>query len=226
MKKGSSKSKQNLETPTPRRRKYDEEFKRQAVAMVRNGQPVRSVAQALGISENVLHRWKREAVDSQSNSELEVEKLRQRLKQVEMERDILKKDETDITLRWRANTFHIVIEYLYCSIVLHFSQQTGLMFSTKDKKRFGYNGSRRIESPILEGIIVKSVLRYLVGRFFGTDRNKNVCVNDDGTGVTLRLYRLAHIPTMRPLWPLESFLTCLRSNHVLAYPSISLGLSE
>src|SRR5215470_13856333 len=48
-------------------------------------------AQALGISENVLHRWKREARDSQSNSELEVEKLRQRLKQVEMERDILKK---------------------------------------------------------------------------------------------------------------------------------------
>ena len=91
MKKGLSKSKQNQETMTPRRRKYDEEFKRQAVAMVRNGQPVRSVAQALGISENVLHRWRRDALDSQSDSELEVEKLRQRLKQVEMERDILKK---------------------------------------------------------------------------------------------------------------------------------------
>jgi transposase len=91
MKNGSSKSKQNLEPMTPRRRKYDDEFKQQAVAMVRNGQPVRSVAQALGISENVLHRWKRDALDSQSNSELEVEKLRQRLKQVEMERDILKK---------------------------------------------------------------------------------------------------------------------------------------
>jgi transposase len=52
---------------------------------------VRSVAQALGISENVLHRWRRDALDSQSDSELEVEKLRQRLKQVEMERDILKK---------------------------------------------------------------------------------------------------------------------------------------
>jgi transposase len=91
MKKGSSKSKQNPKPQTPRRRKYDEEFKRQAVAMVRNGQPVRSVAQALGISENVLHRWRRDALDSQSDSELEVEKLRQRLKQVEMERDILKK---------------------------------------------------------------------------------------------------------------------------------------
>ena len=91
MKKGQSESTRNSEKTTRRRRKYDEEFKRQAVAMVRNGQPVRSVAQALGISENVLHRWKREALDSQPNSELEVEKLRQRLKQVEMERDILKK---------------------------------------------------------------------------------------------------------------------------------------
>jgi transposase len=91
MKKGSSKSKQNLETPTPRGRKYDEEFKQQAVARVRNGQSAPSVAQALGISENLLHQWKRATKDSQSNGELEVEKLRQRLKQVEMERDILKK---------------------------------------------------------------------------------------------------------------------------------------
>lgn len=59
--------------------------------MIRNGQPVRSVAQALGVSENLLHQWKRAAQDSQSNSDLEVEKLRQRLKQVETERDILKK---------------------------------------------------------------------------------------------------------------------------------------
>ncbi len=59
--------------------------------MARNGQSVRSVAQALGISENLLHQWKRATRDSQSNAELEVEKLRQRLKQVEMERDILKK---------------------------------------------------------------------------------------------------------------------------------------
>jgi len=34
---------------------------------------------------------------------------------------------------------------------------------------------------------------------------------------------LAHTPTMHLLAPLESFLTCLRSNRVLAYPSISLS---
>jgi transposase len=45
----------------------------------------------LGISENLLHQWKRAARADQSDAELEVEQLRQRLKQVEMERDILKK---------------------------------------------------------------------------------------------------------------------------------------
>jgi transposase-like protein len=38
------------------RRKYDEEFKQQALTMVRNGQSVRSVAEALGISENLIHQ--------------------------------------------------------------------------------------------------------------------------------------------------------------------------
>jgi transposase len=73
------------------RRKYDDEFKQQALTMVRNGQSVSSVAAALGISENLLHQWKRAARANQSTAESEVEQLRQRLKQVEMERDILKK---------------------------------------------------------------------------------------------------------------------------------------
>ena len=75
----------------PGRRKYDEEFKQQVLAMVRNGQSVRSVAEALGISENLIHQWKRTARANQSAAELEVEQLRKQLKQVEMERDILKK---------------------------------------------------------------------------------------------------------------------------------------
>jgi transposase len=73
------------------RRKYDDEFKQQALAMVRNGQSARSVAEALGISENLIHQWKRAARTNQSAAELEVEQLRRQLKQVEMERDILKK---------------------------------------------------------------------------------------------------------------------------------------
>jgi hypothetical protein len=41
-------------------------------------------------SENLIHQWKRAAMTKQSSAELEVEQLRNRLKQVEMERDILK----------------------------------------------------------------------------------------------------------------------------------------
>ncbi len=73
------------------RRKYDDEFKQQALQMIRNGQPVRSVAQALGVSEGLLHRWKQENRAGQSDAEREIEQLRQRLRQVEQERDILKK---------------------------------------------------------------------------------------------------------------------------------------
>lgn len=51
--------------------------------MVHIGQSAHSVAKALGVSEDLLHQWKRAARDSQSNAEFEVEKLRQRLKQVE-----------------------------------------------------------------------------------------------------------------------------------------------
>jgi len=55
MKKGPSESTRNMEKTTLRRRKYDEEFKQHALAMVRNGQSPRSAAQALGISENLIH---------------------------------------------------------------------------------------------------------------------------------------------------------------------------
>ena len=84
---------QNSSTPQKplTRRKYDEEFKQQALTMIRNGQTVRSVAEALGISENLLHQWKRAARANQTAAESEVEQLRRQLKQVEMERDILKK---------------------------------------------------------------------------------------------------------------------------------------
>ena len=73
------------------RRKYDDEFKRQALQMIANGQAVRSVAQALGIGENLLHKWKHTARACESPDEREVAELRARLRQVEQERDILKK---------------------------------------------------------------------------------------------------------------------------------------
>jgi transposase len=91
MKKGLSKSSLGSEKPVRRKRKYDEEFKQQALAIVRNGQSPRSVAEAPGISENLIHRWKRASRTELPATEQEVEQLRRQLKQVEMERDILKK---------------------------------------------------------------------------------------------------------------------------------------
>jgi transposase len=72
-------------------RKYDDEFKREAVRKIHDGQSVASVARELGCAESLLHRWKRDAVEASSDSEEELIALRKRLREVEMERDILKK---------------------------------------------------------------------------------------------------------------------------------------
>lgn len=77
------------------RRKYDEGFKNEALNMVRAGRSVPEVARALGISENLLYKWRagQEAARSPEgqSQEAELEALRKQLRQVEMERDILKK---------------------------------------------------------------------------------------------------------------------------------------
>ena len=72
-------------------RKYDDEFKREAVRKIHDGQSVASVARELGCAESLLHRWKRNAVEASPDSEEESIALRKRLREVEMERDILKK---------------------------------------------------------------------------------------------------------------------------------------
>lgn len=72
-------------------RKYDDEFKREAVRKIHDGQSVASVARELGCAESLLHKWKREVVAASSDAEKEVLALRRKLREVEMERDILKK---------------------------------------------------------------------------------------------------------------------------------------
>lgn len=73
------------------KRKYDDEFKRDALKMIDNGQTVRSVAQSLGIGENLLHKWKSARRSGASGLEQENIELRGRVRQLELERDILKK---------------------------------------------------------------------------------------------------------------------------------------
>jgi len=70
-------------------RKYDDEFKREAVKKVHDGQSVASVSRELGVAESLLHNWKRQAVETSSDSERELLALRKKLREVEMERDIL-----------------------------------------------------------------------------------------------------------------------------------------
>jgi transposase len=72
-------------------RKYDDEFKREAVRKIHDGHSVASVARELGCAESLLHNWKRQAVEVISDAEREVIALRKKLREVEMERDILKK---------------------------------------------------------------------------------------------------------------------------------------
>lgn len=72
-------------------KKYDEEFKREAVRKIVEGQSVASVSRELGVSENQLHLWKKRKIDSSTEAERENIELKKRLREVEMERDILKK---------------------------------------------------------------------------------------------------------------------------------------
>ncbi len=86
------------------RRKYDPDFKRNSVQLTEEpGRTVADVAENLGISKDLLYRWRRaqrvnkelafpgngrEALTSQQQ---EIRELEKKLKNAEMERDILKK---------------------------------------------------------------------------------------------------------------------------------------
>jgi transposase len=76
--------------------KYDEEFKRNAVKLVLDGQSVRSVSQELGVNESQIHKWRRAALAHgdavQSGTELaEAAALKKRIRELEQENEILKK---------------------------------------------------------------------------------------------------------------------------------------
>ena len=72
-------------------RKYDEEYKREALRKVFDGQSVASVGRELGVAEGLIHNWKKLVKAGNSADENEVIELRKKLREVEMERDILKK---------------------------------------------------------------------------------------------------------------------------------------
>ena len=72
-------------------RKYDEDYKREAVKKIYDGQSVASVARELGVAESLLHNWKRQALETSSDADKEVLALKKRIRELEMEREILRK---------------------------------------------------------------------------------------------------------------------------------------
>lgn len=80
----------------PKRRRFTDEFKAEAVQMLLDGHSAGSICSRLGLSSpNVLYRWKREAIRQGGVAavglEGRVRELEAELRRVERERDILKK---------------------------------------------------------------------------------------------------------------------------------------
>lgn len=86
------------------RRKYDPDFKRNAVLLSEEeGRTVTEVAENLGVSKDLLYRWRREyrsrerfafpgqGKESLTEQERRIRELEKELQDTKMERDILKK---------------------------------------------------------------------------------------------------------------------------------------
>ncbi len=84
------------------RRKFDSEFKREAVKLATRGdRTMTQVARDLGISANILSRWKRQLTDDPAfafpgkgrlkPADEELRRMKKELRDVTEERDILKK---------------------------------------------------------------------------------------------------------------------------------------
>jgi transposase len=85
---------------TTERRKYTEEFKREAVRLMEtSGKPIAELARDLGINDNNLYRWRgqygsqppTQAQGSMAELEAEVKRLQRENEVLRQERDILKK---------------------------------------------------------------------------------------------------------------------------------------
>ena len=88
-----------------RRRKYDRDFKRNTVLLCAEpGRSVVEVAENLGISKDLLYRWRREyhlsngklafpgnGIEALTDEQKRIRELEKKLRETEIERDILKK---------------------------------------------------------------------------------------------------------------------------------------
>ena len=82
--------------PVPKRRRFTEDFRREAVQMMLDGHTASSVAERLGLScPTLLYRWKQQVLHRggpvAASLDDRVRELEAELLRVERERDILKK---------------------------------------------------------------------------------------------------------------------------------------
>ena len=81
------------------RRKYDADFKKEVLRVIESGRSVPDVAQSLGIGTNLIYQWikrsktNKDSLENSSALSFDAEKaaMHKRIKDLEMERDILKK---------------------------------------------------------------------------------------------------------------------------------------
>jgi transposase len=85
------------------KRKYDKEFKLMALELIESHKSVREVAEELGVGTSLLYYWRKSILEKGENGiqggrrkdlsseEAELVHLKKELREVEIERDILKK---------------------------------------------------------------------------------------------------------------------------------------
>jgi transposase len=73
-------------------KRYDKEFKKEVIGKYMAGQSIASLARETGVNEQTLHKWKSSLVVKE-DGEVDKEKLamRKRIRELEMENEILKK---------------------------------------------------------------------------------------------------------------------------------------
>ena len=82
------------------KKKYDNDFKRMLVELLKSGKTAKSLSEEYNVADGIIRRWKREYEAKSgdfskkravSAEELELKTLKKALRDVKMERDILKK---------------------------------------------------------------------------------------------------------------------------------------
>ena len=94
-----SKSSRSSESPRRVRRSFSEEFKRDAVSLVTDqGYSLAEAARSLGLHPNLIRNWKQKFMSDNKDQTVlsedekaELKRLREEVRKLRMERDILKK---------------------------------------------------------------------------------------------------------------------------------------